>query len=127
MIVPPPSAMKPCEFVGSARRDLQAMPEQVREVFGYAIYVAQLGDKHHSAKPLKGFGGAGVLEVVEDFKSGTYRAAYTVRFAGVVYVLHAFQKKSKRSKATPQHDIELIKERLKAAEKHHQENYRKPG
>ena len=127
MISSIPTAKKPCEFVASAREDILTMPGEVRQTVGFAIFMAQSGEKHQSAKPLKGFGGAGVLEVVENFDSNTYRAVYTVKFAGVVYVLHAFQKKSKRGAATPQHDIELIKKRLKAAEQHYQENYRKAG
>ncbi len=110
MILPMPSAKKPCEFIGSTKDDLSAMPDEVRETIGFAIFAAQSGEKHQSAKPLKGFGGASVLEVVENFDGDTYRAVYTVKFAGVVYVLHAFQKKSKRGRATPRHDIELIKE-----------------
>jgi phage-related protein len=122
-----PSAKKPCEFIGSAKEDLSAMPDEAKEMIGFALFVAQSGEKHQSAKPLKGFGGAGVLEVVEDFDGDTYRAVYTVKFTGVVYVLHAFQKKSKRGSATPRHDIELIKQRLKTAERHYQENHRKAG
>ena len=86
---------KPVEWVGSSRRDLKRFPKAVRTVFGQALFDAQRGQKHPDAKPLKGFGGAGVLEVVEDDDGNTYRAVYTVRFAGIVYVLHAFQKKSK--------------------------------
>lgn len=89
---------------------------------GYALYLAQLGDKHDHAKPLKGFGGAGVLEVVEDHDGKAYRAVYTVRFATVVYVLHAFQKKSKKGVATPKSEIELIKKRLEAAAADHDEH-----
>ena len=92
-------------------------PDEVRDGVGYALYVAQRGGKHDSVKPLKGFGGAGVLEVVEDYRGDTYRAVYTVRFATAVYVLHAFQKKSKRGSETPKEEIDLIKERLKAAER----------
>lgn len=88
---------------------------------GYALYVAQRGRKHQQAKPLKGFGGAGVLEVVQHFDGNSYRAVYTVRFAGRVYVLHAFQKKSKRGIATPRADIDLVKARLKRAETIHAE------
>lgn len=91
------------------------MPEEVKDVFGHAIDLAQAGGKHTDAKPLTGFGSAGVLEVVEDFRSGTYRAVYTVKFAGWVYVLHCFQKKSKNGIKTPKEDIELIDARLKAA------------
>ena len=83
---------------------------------GYALYVAQRGGKHRHSKPLSGFGGAGVLEVIGDFRGDTFRAAYTVRLAGAVYVLHAFQKKSKTGAETPRQDIELIQQRLREAE-----------
>jgi phage-related protein len=85
------------------------------------LYLAQVGSKHPHTKPLKGFSGAGVLEIVDNFDGDTYRAVYTVKLAGVIYVLHAFQKKSKQGIATPQQDIELIKERLKRAEEHYKE------
>ncbi|MGB8364273.1 MAG: type II toxin-antitoxin system RelE/ParE family toxin [Rhizomicrobium sp.] len=88
----------------------------VRRTFGVALFAAQLGEKPPEAKPLRGFGGASVLELIEDYDRGTYRAVYTVRFATVVYVLHVFQKKSKRGIATPKQEIELIRERLKIAE-----------
>jgi phage-related protein len=84
---------------------------------GYALYVAQMGGKHRDAKPLKGFGGAGVVEVVKDHRGDTFRAVYTVRFSGTVYVLHAFQKKSKSGGKTPKMDISLIELRLREAEK----------
>jgi phage-related protein len=100
------------------------LPAEVRYVFGYAIFLAQMGGKHADAKPLKGFGGAGVLEVVENFDGDTYRAVYTVKFAGVVYVLDAFQKKAKKGRATPKADMNRIKERLKLAEQHYQTHYR---
>ena len=99
---------KPIKWVASAKRDLDAMPEDVKDVFGHAIDLAQAGGKHVDAKPLSGFGSAGVLEVVEDFRGGTYRAVYTVKFAGWVYVLHCFQKKSRSGIKTPKEDIELI-------------------
>lgn len=92
---------------------------------GQAIDDAEHGDEHPSAKALKGFGGRGVLEIVDDFDGDTYRAVYTVKFAGVIYVLHAFQKKSKKGIATPQRDIDLIKARLRRAEEHYKENYLK--
>ena len=111
-----PPALKPLYWLGSSKRDLQALPDDVVDVFGYALYLAQIGKKHEQAKPLKGFGSAGVLEVVEDWKGSTYRAAYTVRFAGAVFVLHVFQKRSKRGIATPTADVDLIHQRLKAAE-----------
>ena len=109
-------SLKPLYWVGSSKRHLQALPETVVDVFGYALYLAQIGKKHDQAKPLKGFGSAGVLEVVEDWDGQTYRAIYTVRFAAAVFVLHVFQKKSKRGAATPKGDINLIRQRLKTAE-----------
>jgi phage-related protein len=110
-----PPSLKPLYWVGSSKRDLLSLPEPVVDFFGYALYLAQDGKKHGQAKPLKGFGSAGVLEVVEDWDQSTYRAVYTVRFEGVVFVLHMFQKKSKRGVATPKADIDLIRERLKVA------------
>lgn len=107
---------KPLKWVGSAKRDLDGMPEDVQDVFGHAIDLAQAGGKHPDAKALSGFGSAAVLEVVEDFRSDTFRAVYTVKFAGWVYVLHCFQKKSKQGIETPKHDMDLIRERLKAAQ-----------
>jgi len=107
---------KPLFWVGSSRKDVREFPEEVKDVMGHALDVAQLGGKHPDAKPLGGSGGAGVLEVVDDFAGDTYRAVYTVRFAGAVYVLHAFQKKSKRGIKTPQRELDLVKERLKRAE-----------
>lgn len=106
---------KPLKWVGSAKRDLDGMPEDVQDVFGHAIDLAQAGGKHPDAKVLSGFGSAAVLEVVEDFRSDTFRAVYTVKFAGWVYVLHCFQKKSKSGIKTPKEDLDLIKARLKAA------------
>ncbi|MBI2295840.1 MAG: type II toxin-antitoxin system RelE/ParE family toxin [Betaproteobacteria bacterium] len=85
------------------------------DVFGYTLFLAQTGGKHDQAKPLKGFGSAGVLEVVEDWQGNTYRAVYTVRFEERVFVLHVFQKKSKSGIATPKPDMNLIRERLKTA------------
>jgi len=119
-----PTAKKPVEFVGGARAALRQLPQPVRYVFGYAILLAQKGGKHPDAKPLKGFGSAGVLEVVEAFAGNAYRAVYTVKFENVVYVLDAFQKKAKQGAATPKVDIDRIKARLKMAEEHYQETYR---
>jgi phage-related protein len=113
--------LKPLRWVASSKKDLLTFPEVARREIGYALYFAQAGEKHPAAKPLKGFHGAGVLEVVEDHKGNTYRAVYTVRFATAVYVLHAFQKKSKRGIATPQHEIELIQDRLALAETDYRE------
>jgi phage-related protein len=104
-------------WVGSSRRDLREFPPAVRRTFGVALFAVQLGETPPDAKPLKGFGGAGVLELIEDHKGSTYRAVYTVRFATKIYVLHAFQKKSKRGIATPKREIELIRERLKWAQR----------
>src|SRR6516162_9122825 len=106
-------------WVGSSRRYLREFPPAVRRTFGVALFAAQLGETPPDAKPLRGFGGAGVLELIEDHRSDTYRAVYTVRFAARIYVLHAFQKKSKRGIATPKRDLELIRERLKWAEQLH--------
>jgi phage-related protein len=111
-----PPKIKSIVWIGSSRRDLKAFPAEVRDVMGYALYQAQMGSKSPSAKPLAGFGGAGVLEIVENFQTNTYRAVYTVKFAERVYVLHAFQKKSKKGIATPKADVDLIKKRLGLAE-----------
>lgn len=94
------------------------MPDQIKAEFGHALFLAQIGLRHGNAKPLQGFGSAGVLEVVESDMGGTYRAVYTVRFETAVYVLHCFQKRSTRGIATPKPDIELIRELLKLAEHH---------
>lgn len=110
--------MKKLFWLGSAKKDLKAMPEDVQDIFGYALHQAQIGKKHENTKPLKGFGSAGVLEVVEDSCGGTFRAVYTIKFADAVYVLHCFQKKSTHGVATPKPDVDLIRNRLKAAESH---------
>ena len=117
-------ARKPLKWIGSAKRDLDSMPDDVKDLFGHAIDLAQAGGKHQDAKALSGFGSAGVLEVVEDFRSDTYRAVYTVKFAGWVYVLHCFQKKSKSGIKTPKEDMDMINARLKAA-KQDFENWQK--
>ena len=111
--------IKPLIWVGSSLKDLRAFPEAVKDEMGYALFEAQCGLKPLSAKPLKGFGGASVLEIVSDYQTDTYRAVYTVKFGERVYVLHAFQKKAKKGIATPQAEIELIKGRLKQAEELH--------
>jgi len=105
--------------MGSAKRDLRTFPEEVKDSMGFALFLAQQGGKHADAKPLRGFGSAGVLEIVEDHRGDTYRAVYTVRFAGRIYVLHVFQKKSNRGIETPKAEISLIKSRLKRAEEEH--------
>jgi phage-related protein len=106
---------KPVRWVGSSKEDLRSFPEEVRRQVGGALWDAQQGLKASFAKPLKRHRGAGVLEIVDDFDGDTYRAVYTVRFAGVVYVLHAFQKKSKHGIATPKAELDLIEQRLKRA------------
>ncbi|MGH6820528.1 MAG: type II toxin-antitoxin system RelE/ParE family toxin [Methylocella sp.] len=109
-------AIKPLIWMGSSKKDLLALPDQVVDVFGYGLHLAQMGLKHPDAKPLSGFGSAGVLEIVEDWRGDTYRAVYTVRIKSAIYVLHVFQKKSRRGIATPKADLELIRDRLKTAE-----------
>jgi phage-related protein len=108
--------LKPVIWVGSSLKDLRAFPEPVQDRMGYALYVAQRGDRHRDTKTLSGFGGAGVVEVIKDFRGDTFRAVYTVRHADAVYVLHAFQKKSKTGRETPRRDMELIEQRLREAE-----------
>lgn len=110
---------KPLFWLGTSRKKLSAFPEEVKDVMGYALHLAQRREKSPAAKPLKGFGGAGVLEIVDDHDGNTYRAVYTVRFGDAVYVLHAFQKKAKSGIATPAREIDTIKERLKQAQAHH--------
>ena len=107
---------KPLAWIGSSHKDLMRLPVDVRRFFGFALSLAQAGDQHDAAKVLKGFGGAGVLEVVESDVGGTYRAVYTVKFEEAVFVLHCFQKKSKRGIATPKEDMEIIHARFKTAE-----------
>lgn len=108
--------MKPLIWMGGSKKDLLAMPSSIVDVFGYALYLAQCGQRHPAAKVLKGFGDAGVLEVVESAVSGAYRLVYATRFRQAVIVLHAFQKKSKSGIATPWTDLGLIRDRLRAAE-----------
>jgi phage-related protein len=110
---------RPLHWIASSRKDLRGFPSGVRRAFGLALFAVQCGDTPPEAKPLKGFGGAGVLELIEDHRGDTYRAVYTVRFSTRIYVLHVFQKKSKRGIATPRRDLELIRDRLKQAERIH--------
>jgi len=105
--------------MGSSKKDLKEFPKPVQQIVGGHLWIAQQGRKPIAAKVLRGFGGASVLEVVEDFDGNTYRAVYTVRFRDVVYVLHCFQKKSLHGIATPHHEIEMIHRRMKLAEEHH--------
>jgi phage-related protein len=106
-------------WLGSSLRDLRAFPRSIRREIGAALYTAQQGEIDPAAKPLKGFGGASVLEIVVKEQDGTWRAVYTVRFKEAVYVLHAFQKKSKRGIATPKSELDLIRQRLAEAERLH--------
>ena len=117
----PDQLLKPVLWVASSRGDLKAFPEEVQRAVGFALFRAQEGKKAASAKPLRGITkGAGVLEIVEDHASDTYRVVYTVRFADAIYVLHSFQKKSKRGIATPRHEVELIRARYETARAHHE-------
>lgn len=111
---------KPLFWMGSSLSDLRDFPLQVRREMGFALRQAQQGGKHVHAKPLKGYKGAGVLEVVTNHDGDTYRGVYTVRLKGAVYVLHAFQKKSKSGVKTPKPDLDLIERRLALAEEHHE-------
>jgi phage-related protein len=115
--------LKHLVFIGSSRNDLREFPEEVRQEIGYALYEVQMGGKPAEAKPLKGFGGEGVLEIIENYFGDTYRAVYTVKFAKTIYVLHCFQKKSKKGIKTPQHETDLIGQRLKAAEEEYRGEY----
>jgi phage-related protein len=108
--------LKPVIWVGASLKDLRKFPPPVQDHMGYALYIAQRGGKHQDAKVLSGFGGAGVVEVIKDHRGDTFRAVYTVKYLETVYVLHAFQKKSKSGWQTPRRDIELIKQRLREAE-----------
>lgn len=108
--------LRSLEFIGSSRKDLVAFPEAARQDVGHALFLAQQGERAPGAKVLKGFGGGGVVEIVEDHDGDTYRCVYTVRLEHAVYVLHAFEKKSKRGAETPRHDIDLVRSRLREAE-----------
>ena len=119
---PPVKGEKPVYWMGSSKSDLLGFPEEVVSEMGYALGVAQLGGKHPAAKVWKGEGG-GVFELVERFDGDAYRAVYTVRFEGMIYVLHAFQKKSPSGIRTAQTDIDLVGERLKRAREHYERNH----
>jgi phage-related protein len=111
--------VRPLVWVGSSQKDVRAFPRRARRDIGVALYAAQHGETDPAAKPLRGFGGASVLEIVAADEGSAWRAVYTVRFAEAVYVLHAFQKKSKRGIATPLQETDLIKRRLAEAERLH--------
>lgn len=110
-----PRSTKSLRWIASSRDDLKEFPEEVQDAFGYELFLAQTGQHPPSAKPLKGLG-SGVIELIEEYAGGAYRAVYTVRLETAIYVLHAFQKKSKQGIKTPQRDIDLIRRRLKVAE-----------
>lgn len=113
--------IKPVEWLGSTLGDLRVLPDPVQDDFGYALYLAQTGDKHPRAKPLRGHHGSGVLEVVQQHDTQAYRAIYTVRFREAVYVLHVFQKKSRSGIATPGAEMGVVEARLKEALRRHGE------
>ena len=115
------SQLRPIVWTGSSLRDLRTFPRTVRRDIGQALYAAQSGETDPAAKPLRGFGGGSVIEVISDHRGDTWRAVYTVRYAEAVYVLHTFQKKSKRGIATPQKEIDLIRQRLAEAERLHRQ------
>jgi phage-related protein len=110
---------KPLYFIASSWKDLKALPGPVQDTFGTLLLDVQYGETPSSAKPLKGFRGAGVLEIVEDYDGNTYRSVYTVNFRHAVYVLHVFQKKSKHGIATPRRDLDLVRRRYHIAERHY--------
>ena len=112
---------KPVEWMVPSRARVKALPKDVRDDFGFALHEAQRGGKHRAARPLRGF--KGVLEVVSDHRGDTYRAVYTVRFSAAIYVLHAFQKKSRKGAKTPKKEMDLVKQRLREASEHYEDNY----
>jgi phage-related protein len=120
----PAKGEKPLDWVGSSKRDFLRFPDPVKDQMGNALGLAQFGGKHAKAKPWKGHG-VGVFEIVEDYDGDTYRAVYTVRFREVVYVLHAFQKKSPRGIRTARSDIDLIHQRLRVARRDYEARYGK--
>lgn len=113
--------LKPVRWIGSSKKDLKTFPKTVQRDVGQALYASQLGAEYSTVKALKGFGGRSVLEIVADDTTATYRAVYTVRFADAIYVLHAFQKKSKKGISTPRKEMELVRLRLVMAERAHRE------
>lgn len=112
-------------FIWDQQGNAKNLPQDVKDLFSYALTLAASGGEHEDAKPLKGFGGRSVMEVVADYRENTFREVYTVQFKEVVYVLHIFQKKSKKGIATPKQDVDLIKQRLKWAKALHKDKYEK--
>lgn len=121
----PRHVLKPCLFVGPSRQELKTLPDEVRGSVGHALHQAQCGEEPDSAKALKGFGGRNVFEIIDDYRGDTFRTIYTVRFPGRIYVLHAFQKKSKRGIATPKQTLDLIKLRLRQVEEDYRDRQNK--
>jgi phage-related protein len=121
MPLQPSTPLKPVEWVGSSLDDLRTFPADIRRLFGQALYEAQIGGRHPAAKPLSGFGGAGVLEIVAQHRGDAFRAVYTLKLGTVIYVLHVFQKKSTRGIKTPKRELDLIETRLKQAFAHYRE------
>jgi phage-related protein len=115
-IIPDAGRLKPVHWMGSSRADMRELPERVKHDFGQALKKVQVGLRPAEAKPLKGFGGAGVLELRSDFEGATYRAVFTIRFPSAIFVLHVFQKKSTHGIQTPRRHLALIRERLQRAE-----------
>ena len=113
------NTIKLLHWESDSLKQLRTLLDDVQDVFGFALHLAQTGGKHEQAKPLRDFGSVGVLEVVDDHQGDTYRAVYTVKFANAVYVLHCFQKKSSNGIATPKPDMDLIRKRLNDAEQHY--------
>jgi phage-related protein len=115
---------KPLEWLGDSLDVTSAFPLEVKQSIGHALHLAQIGEKAIHARPMQGFSGAGVLEIVEDDDGNTYRAVYTVKFRGIVFVLHAFQKKSTKGIATPKRHVDLIKQRLKEAVTYYDDHFK---
>lgn len=115
--------LKALHWIGRSKNDLRDCPEDVKDQIGYALHIAQEGRIHSSAKPLHGFGGASVLEIVVNSEGNAYRGVYTVKYAEAIYVLHVFMKKSKKGRKTPKSDIELVMARLKTAKEHYEQEY----
>ena len=119
------SGERPLYWVGSSLEDLRTFPDTVIDVMGYALHLAQQGNKHPDAKPLKGFPGGSVLEITADHDGNTWRAVYMLKYKDTLYVLHAFQKKSKQGIKTPRQHINMIQRRLKLAQEHHAQTHQK--
>ena len=116
---------KPTFFMGSTKGDIRNFPEQVRKDIGFALYLAESGDRAINSVPMTGFGNAMVPEIIVDHQGDTYRTVYTVQFKEAVYVLHAFMKKSKKGRSTPKREIELVRQRLKGALAHYEATFGK--